>query len=272
VTINDWHVPPETWSAYAAGALAGPDEASVESHVLGCAACRAAATAHAPLDTARLYDDVLATATRPVVPAPLRWLLKVGVPEQELVLLGAADAVALPWVTAVGAALVCALLSGLAGNQLEPVFLALAPLVPVLSVVAAFDATQSLREVSATAPYSTLRLVLLRVTAALVVALPATTAISLLVPNLQALAFSWLLPGLALTTTALVLVTRFAPWLAGTALCMTWASGVAVVSGAGQLEVVVSTAAQAAFAGLTAIMALALVARTTTWSHSDGAA
>ena len=107
---------------------------------------------------------------------------------------------------------------------------------------------------------------------ALVVALPATTAISLLVPNLQALAFSWLLPGLALSSTALVLITRFAPWLVGSALALAWASGVAVVSGAGHLEVLVSTAAQAALTGVTAVMAMALGARTTTSSRSGGAA
>lgn len=270
--MNSWHVPPEAWAAYAAGDLGGAAQASVESHLLGCADCRSAAREYAAPDTAAIFRAVHATVTRPTVPAALRWLLRLGVPERELVLLGAADAVTLPWITAVASALVCALLSGIAGSNLEPVFLALAPLVPALSVVAAFDATEPLREVSAAAPYSKLRLALLRVTAALAVAVPLTTAIGLLVPNLQALAFSWLLPGLALTTAALTLLTRLAPWLVGATLALTWVGVVAVASNAGRVELISSTGPQVALAAASAALALVLLARTTPWTPSGGRA
>lgn len=250
--MSDWHVSEDVWRAYASGGLDTPGEASVEAHVVRCPQCREAAKVHAqpPLAApvaATVWEAVRATVTAPAVPWQVRWLRRFGVPERELVLLAAADAVMLPWVTAVGSALVVVLLSAFSGWRHDVVFVALAPLVPVLSVAAALDATESLREVSAATPYPTLRLVLLRVTAALAVALPVTTAIGLAVPQLQSLAGVWLLPGLALTVTALVLLSWLPPWRAGGAVAGAWLVAAAAAERADRFDLLTRDVTQLVF-------------------------
>ncbi len=107
---------------------------------------------------------------------------RLGVAPDDVVVVSAADAFLVPWAVAVGFAVVSACVVGLAGlgpASRDAAFLALAPLVPVLAVVASYDALDPLREVMAPTPYSKLRLALLRATAALAVAVPATMAIGL---------------------------------------------------------------------------------------------
>ena len=274
MTAQEWHVQPQLWQAYVAGTLDAAAEASVETHVTRCPVCRAAARAHVdPAVPEVVWHGVQAAVTAPRVPVALRWLRRLGVPEDELVLLGAASAVLLPWLTAVGGALTVALLSGLGGAALgnyDALFLASAPLVPVLAVVAAFDPTESLREVSAATPYSKLRLALLRTAAALAVALPVTMAIGLLVPQLEALAFAWLLPGLVLTTSALVLLTWTAPWTAATVVGGAWLLFSGGAGWAGRLDLVTAAAPQVLFAVATAALAAALVGRTSGWTLRGG--
>ncbi len=260
-----WHVDAPLWSAYADGRLDAAAEVSIEAHVLSCAVCRSTARSSVPAEQVdEVWRAVQADLTRPQPPLALRWLRRLGVPESDLVLLGAADAVMLPWLTAVGGALVCGLLSGLVGWRQETVFLALAPLVPLLAVVAAFDATDALREVSAPTPYSKLRLALIRVTTALAVALPSTLLLGLAIPGLEAVGFSWLLPGLALSTSALVLLTWLSPWQSGGVLSLVWLSAVSVTVGAGMTHVVTSAGTQAFFAVACLLFAALFVVRSTT--------
>lgn len=275
MTAQEWHVQPELWRAYVAGTLEAAAEASVETHVTGCPACRAAArTQVAPAMPEAVWRGVQATVTAPRVPVLLRWLRRLGVPEDELVLLGTADAVLLPWLTAVGAALAVALISGLgatAAATYDTLFLASAPLVPVLAVVAAFDTTDSLREVSAATPYSKLRLALLRTTAALVVAVPVTTAIGLVVPGLESLAFTWLLPGLGLTTSALVLLTWLPPRVVGGAVALAWAVFAGSAGRADRLDLITAATAQVLFACAGLALAAVLAVRTSSWKLLGGA-
>ena len=265
-----WHLDDATWHAYAAGALDPAGEASVEAHVTGCATCRAAARAVAAVDTAAVWTAVRDRVTGPQLAVPLRWLRRLGMPEHELVLLGAADAVMLPWVTAVGAALACALVSGLSPLRGGTAFLGLAPLIPLLAVMAAFDATESLREVSAPTPYSKLRLALLRTTAAMAVAVPVTTVIGLVIPHLHLLAFAWLVPGLALTSTALALLTWLPPRVVGGVLASLWIVGVGMAGGADRLDLVTAPWSQAVLATAAAVSTGAFVLRTTNWRLTGG--
>ena len=184
-----WHVEAHVWEAYADGRLDVVAEASLESHVSGCPQCRSAARSSVtPAETAAVWDAVRTTIAEPLLPAPLRLLRRLGVPAHDLVAVSAADSLLVTWATAVGFAALSACLVGLLG--LDPVdqdaaFLALSPLVPVLAVVAAYDALDPLREVALATAYSKLRLALLRATAALSVAVPATLAIGYVVPDLH---------------------------------------------------------------------------------------
>ena len=261
---HDWHVDERLWAAYAQGRLDIVAEASVDAHVTGCATCReAAGTLVAPAELALLWETVRSEVTRPRLPWTLRWLRRVGVPDDDLVLLAASDGLALPWALAVAGALACAVLTGLVPARQDVSFLLLAPLIPVLAVAAAYDAIDPLRGLAAATPYSKLRLAMMRTTATLVVALPVVLAVGMAVPGLEPLAWTWLLPSLAMTTTTLVLVTWLAPWAACGVVAATWAAVVLATAGFQHVTVLTGAAAQGAFVAVVLTMGALLVVNPT---------
>ena len=269
-----WHVHAPLWEAYAAGRLDPAAEASVEAHITRCPECRGAARAVvAPAVAEAVWTDVRATISRPSVPVPVRVLRRMGVREDDLVVVSAADSLLVPWAVAVGFALVCACVVGLAdlgAATRDAVFMALTPLVPVLAVVASYDALDPLRELAAPTPYSKLRLALLRASAALSVAVPAALAVGLLVPNMEDLAFVWLAPSLGLTVGALVLLTWFEAWVAGGLVAAAWVTFVVALRTGGDVDVLVSPVAQVAFVTGALLFAVALVLRTSTLRIQGG--
>lgn len=269
-----WHLEEHTWEAYAAGRLDPVAEASVEAHVTGCAQCRdAARSTVTPAQTTAVWDAVRTSIAEPVLPAPLRLLRRLGTPTQDLVVVSAADSLLVPWAAAVGFAVLSACVVGLAGlspaNQ-DAVFLSLAPLVPVLAVALAYDALDPLREVSLVTAYSKLRLALLRATATLAVAVPATLAIGLVVPGMQDLAFAWLLPSLGLTTGILVLLTWLEAPYAGALVAGGWVAVVLVVRSGWDVRVLTSASAQLACVALALLLGAMLLVRTSTLRLQGG--
>jgi hypothetical protein len=204
-----------------------------------------------------------------VLPPWLRPLRRLGVPDDDLVVLLSASLM-VPWALAVGAALACAMLAGLMPRYQATSFLLFAPLIPVLAVVAAYDSTDPLREVSAPTPYSKVRLALLRTVAALVVSVPATMAIGLLIPGLEPLAFRWLLPALGLTLAALVLLTWLTAEAAGGAVCAAWVAAVTTVGRTHEVDVLVTAGAQTGFAVAAAVLAAVFLIRTSTLRMPGG--
>lgn len=266
-----WHVDTQVWEAYALGGLDPAAEASVDAHVVSCSTCREAARAHvelAALDA--VWPTVSGRIARPVLPPWLRPLRRLGVPDDDLVVLSAASLL-VPWAIAVGTALACAMLTGLMPRFQGTTFLLLAPLIPVLAVVAAYDSTDPLREVSTPTPYSKARLALLRTVAALVVAIPATMAIGLLVPGLEPLAFRWLLPALGLTLATLVLLTWLTAEAAGGLVCVTWVFAVATVGRIHEVDVLTTATVQTGFAVAAAVLAAVFLIRTSTLRLQGGA-
>lgn len=269
-----WHVEAETWAAYAAGRLDVVAEASLESHVSGCPGCREAARASVtPAETQAVWESVRDSIGEPVLPAPLRLLRRLGVPNRDLVVVSAADSLLVPWAAAVGFAVLLACLVGLLG--LSPVdqdaaFLALSPLVPVLAVVAAYDALDPLRETSLVTPYSKLRLALLRATAALAVALPATLGVGYVVPNLDHLALVWLLPSLGLTSSTLALLTWLDAPAAGALVAGGWVTLVLALRSGWDVLLLTSAPAQLACAGLATLSGALLLVRTSTLRLQGG--
>lgn len=264
MTTNAWHVDDELWAAYAAGRLDVMAESSLESHVAGCARCRATAVDQvASTELEPVWTGVSQAVRRPQPARPLRWLRRLGVSDQNLALLTASDGLALAWTAAVGGALACGLMAGLTPRYEDFVFLLLAPLIPMVAVVAVYDATNSLREVAAGTPYSKLRLVGLRTIAALVVALPVTLAVGLVIPGLEHLAFLWLLPGLAMALSALLLMGWLAPWSAAAAVGGAWAIVCAALQQADNVTALTGAGVQAAFSAAIVAVAVLLVLRTT---------
>lgn len=263
-----WHLEEDTWAAYGAGRLDPVAEASVEAHVIGCAQCRdAARSAVSPAQTSAVWDAVRTSISEPTLPAPLRLLRRMGVPADDLVVVSAADSLLVPWAAAVGFALLSACLVGLTGlsptNQ-DAVFLALAPLVPVLAVAMAYDAVDPLREVCLATPYSKLRLALLRACATLAVAVPATLVVGLAVPGMHDLAFAWLLPSLGLTTGLLVLLTWFEAPIAGSVVGGFWVALVVVLRSGGDVQALTSSVAQLLCVALALVLGGLLLLRTCT--------
>jgi hypothetical protein len=272
--VMSWHVDDRVWQAYVGGRLDPVAEASVDTHVAGCVDCRAAARGHVPAGTAdQVWAGVHATITTPRPPLALRLLQRLGMRSDDLVVLSGADSLLVPWAVAVGFAIVCACLVGLAGlspaNQ-DAVFLAMAPLVPVLAVVAAYDALDPLRELAAPTPYSKLRLALLRAAASLAVALPATAAIGMVVPGMQALAWVWLAPSFGLTVGALVLLTWWEAPVAGAMVSLLWVSAVVIVRTGGSVDALTAPAVQVAFAVSGIVLAAGLVLRTSSLRLQGG--
>ena len=269
-----WHLEQHTWAAYAAGKLDPVAEASVEAHVTRCSQCRdAARSTVTPAQTTAVWDAVRTSIAEPVLPAPLRLLRRLGTPTHDLVVVSAADSLLVAWAASVGLALLSACLVALAGlspTDQVAAFLALAPLVPVLAVVMAFDALDPLREVCLATPYSKLRLALLRATATLAVAIPATLAVGLLVPGLQDLAFLWLLPSLGLTTGVLALLTWVAAPAAGAIVAGSWAGLVVVLRSGWDVLLLTSAPAQLACIALAVLWGALLLTRTSTLRLQGG--
>jgi hypothetical protein len=266
--VMSWHVDDRVWEAYVGGRLDPVAEASVDTHVARCVDCRASARGHAPVSTAdQVWAGVRATITTPQPSAPVRALQRLGVRGDDLVVLSGADSLLVPWAVAVGFAVSCACLVGFAGlrqTDQDAAFLAMAPLVPVLAVVAAYDALDPLREMAAPTPYSKLRLALLRAAAALVVALPVTAAIGVVVPGMEALAWVWLAPSLGLTLCTLVLLTWWEARVAGAMVCSLWVGAVVLARARGTVDPLTGPAVQLAFAASVVVLAVALFLRTST--------
>ncbi len=266
-----WHIDGPAWQAYAEGSLDPAAEAAVEMHVTGCATCQSGARTLMADDVHSLWEAVHTEITTPRLARPLRLLTRFGVPEEDLVVVGAAHDLLLSWSVAVGAAVCCAIVVGLFPVRFpggpQALFLVLAPLIPVLAVVATFDATDPFREVTEAAPFSMLRLALLRTTAALTAAVPLTVAVTLTVPDLHAYFATWLLPGLMLTLTALIMLTWFTAWAAGAVVSLAWLAVAVTAASTHSLGAVATVAGQAACAAAVVTL-LVLLVRTTTVQHA----
>ncbi len=215
---SGWHVEPTLVARYAAGRVGGSTAASVEAHLLGCAGCRKAlAPAVDPARLNAVWEEVVDRVDTPRPTVVERLLLHMGVGGDTARLVALAPALTASWLVAVVAVLTFALLAADAGPRGVMIFLALAPVLPVAGVAAAYG-----REVDPTydiglaAPYSTFRLLLLRASAVLASTMLLAGAGALVLPVDGWVAAAWLLPSLALTSVTLAASTRVDPvWAAG---------------------------------------------------------
>lgn len=263
--MTRWHLDEDLLERYVAGAAPPVLAASVEAHVVGCAACRARMVPVVDLPRLdRLWDEILERVDAPV-PAPVeRLLLRLGIPDGTARLLAATPSLRGAWFASVGAVLVLALASAHATDRGVLVFLVLAPLLPLVGVAAAFSPlTDPVYEVAAASPYSCFRLLVVRSAAVLAATVLLIGLAGLLLPGAPWLAAAWLLPALALTSATLALATWFEPLRSALALATVWIAVVspALAPGRDPLSVVGAGAQLLSLVVLLAALALVVVRR-----------
>lgn len=163
-----------------------------------------------------------------------RVLLALRVPEPTARLIAATPVLRWSWFAAVGVALLFAASAGSQqwqpGDQLA-VFLALAPIVPVIGVAFAYGPSADRSyEVQVAAPLSGLRLVLLRSLTVVVAAAAVSLLTVVAAPTHGLLRLAWLLPAAATTSVALALSTRLGVRRAAGAVAAAWLLLVIVIA------------------------------------------
>jgi hypothetical protein len=221
------HVPARMLAEYATGDIDVPHAFSVEAHLVECGECRDGLRAHVGrprLDRVWLeLEDVL---DRPAEGPVERVLGRLGVPGHLARLLVVTPSLRLAWLTAVVVSLGFAVAAAHEGPRGVLLFLVVAALLPPLGVAAAFaPALDPAHEVALAAPFSTLRLLLVRAVAVLVVTLLIVGAAALALPEVGWTSAAWLLPSLALTASALALSTYLPPLVAVGVVLGSWVAG-----------------------------------------------
>ena len=226
-----WHAEELTLQRYEAHLLSPAMTASVETHLMSCATCRAELATLADRGRhTRNWDAISQRIDRPSQPVVERVLGRIGVAEHRARLVVSTPALRLPWIVAVCAVLAMVVLIHEAGGDSRGsffTFLVLAPVLPLAGVAAAFNGRgDPVRELIAATPQSTLELVLVR-TVSVIGVTSVLTAVAALPFSVEWTAAAWLLPALGLSAATLALATWVpATWAAG-ALGSIWVAGAA---------------------------------------------
>jgi hypothetical protein len=258
------HIAPELLHAYARGDVDGAHAFSVEAHLVACAHCQAAVGDLAePARAQRVWGDI---ADRLDVPraGPLQYLLeRSGVPSHHARLLAATPSLSLSWLGAVALTLAFAVTAANQGERGLLLFLCVAALLPLAGVAAAFGrGLDPTFELAVAAPFSSMRLLLLRTAAVLPVTISLAGLAALALPDVGWTAAAWLLPSLGLTIVSLALTTYVAPLRAFATVAIAWlAVVIAGALGSGDRLAAFDGGAQVAFAVLAAVATVVLVAR-----------
>jgi hypothetical protein len=267
-TDRQWHADDDLLAAYVAGQTHPPVTASVEMHLLGCAFCRSAlALLVDPVPLRGVWDRVADELQVPPRTRIERVAARLGLSDRDALLVAAAPALRGSWLLAL---LLCLLFSVIAVSQGEVraglTFLCVAPLLPVGAVAFAYgQEADPIWEVTLAAPYPPLRLLLLRATSVVVVALPLAFVAAPVLPGPPWVAGAWLLPALACAAFTLALSTWISVQHAAGATSLGWVATVAFAAGPGQGHAVAVLAAPV----LPVYLAIALVASVTFWMRSE---
>ncbi len=220
--MTSWHLERELAERYSTGQVGPVLASSVEQHLVGCAACRGLIRA----DESRLdavWSEIIETVEAPRTGLVERALRGLGVHDSTARLVAATPSLRGAWLTAVCVLLVIAFLAAHASRNGTLVFVALAPVLPVVGVALAFGPqSDPTLEVAAASPYSLIRLLAARTSFVVATTLLPTAAVSFFVPGQGWLTIGWLLPSLAMCSVVLATARRIEPHLSASALSAAW--------------------------------------------------
>lgn len=221
---------------YGSGALDAATSVSVELHLDRCAVCRAAVNATVPPSR---FDDnwfmIVAELDAPRRGFLERAMVRLGMGADTARLMAATPSMRRSWYLAI-AGVVLFGMSAAAPNRPNSsilLFLALAPLIPVIGVGLAYGrGVDPSYEITVSTPVSGFRLVLLRASAVLAASIGIAGIASLLMVRRETLLVgAWLVPALALSAVCLALSTFLAPRLAAGIVTGCWLGAILLVSG-----------------------------------------
>jgi len=224
--MTTWHLDTELADRYTGGRVNDVLAASVEQHLLACDNCRRLIADSGTVDSGRLdavWAEVLETVEAPRVGLVERGLRALGVTSSTARLVAATPSLRSAWLTGVLGLLVLALLAAHASRHGMVVFVALAPVLPVLGVSLAFGPqSDPTLEIAAASPYSLVRLLAARTTFVVGSTVLPALGLALLVPGRGWWAIGWLLPSLAMCSVVLAAAGRIEPHVTAAVLSVGW--------------------------------------------------
>lgn len=259
--MTDWHVAPELAQRYGAGHLDGPLAASMEAHVAACSLCQSTVAATVPgprLETS--WAQIVERLDAPSQSWLERALGLLGLSESDARLVRCASAPRPAWFLSLAVLLVFSVAAAQAPRIGPDLFLWLAPVLPVLAVGMAYGPwVDPAYEVTHAAPYSLVRLVLLRTGLALIATVVLAMLAGAFIPG-SGTAGIWLLPAAALVAATLALSAWLPPLVATVLTTAGWLICVALIRAGGEVDVVFGPSGQLAAAVLLALSTLIVIA------------
>lgn len=224
---------------------------------------------HAAVEPDRLVENRFVIDALLDAPAPSRLervLRRVGVADLTVPLVTATPALRRGWLAAVGVASLFALSaarnSTAEGFDRLQLFLAVAPLVPLLGVALAFGpSSDPAHETVVAAPVDAFRVFVIRATTVLAASIVAMAVVTVLLPGEGVARVAWLLPALAVTSAASALSTRLDTRVASAVVAAVWLAFVVVVTSASSAEATFGAGVQWTSALITAVGVAIVVTR-----------
>jgi hypothetical protein len=230
---DTWHVEPDQLDGYLHDRVDHAVAASVEAHLLGCERCRTAlAERSATADLERSWCAIERRIDATIPDRMVRAGHAMGLPEVELRVLAPTASLRLASLLAIVIALGFAALltqrdAGGAITLSRLAFLIVAPLVPLVAVVAALGTgSEPAPELARTTPFSRLRIAALRAAVALATAVAVGVVMSTVVGGPWTRVGLWLLPALALSSVGALAAQRASASMVLAVLGSAWFIGV----------------------------------------------